>query len=121
MLAAVAVQWWQRQCSGSMLAAVWQRQAMWWQCWQRGGSGGGGGGSTPAAAGLAAAAAVCQHHGVSGGRKATRAVLLPRVATVATKTLAATAIAGAQTAINNKLKAAEATATKMAMAMLIKM
>ncbi len=49
------------------------------------------------------------------------AVLPPRAATVATKTLAATATAGAQTAINNKLKGAEATATKMMMATSIKM
>jgi hypothetical protein len=44
----------------------------------------------------------------------------PRAATVAMKTLVATAIAGAQTAINNKLKAAEATATKMVMGTSIK-
>jgi hypothetical protein len=48
-------------------------------------------------------------------------VLPPRAATVATKTLAVAAIAGAQTAINNKLKASEATTTKMVMATSIKM
>ncbi len=70
---------------------------------------------------MAAAAAVCLHRGVSGGRRAARAVLPPCAATVAMKTLAAAAIAGAQTAINNKLKAAEAMATEMVMAMSIKM
>ncbi len=43
------------------------------------------------------------------------AVLPPRAATVATKTPTATVMAGAQTTINNQLKAATATATAMAM------
>ncbi len=42
-------------------------------------------------------------------------MLPPRSATVATKTPAATAMAGAQTTINNQLKAATATATATAM------
>ncbi len=42
------------------------------------------------------------------------AVLPPGATAVATKTPAATAMAGAQTTINNQLKAATATATEMA-------
>ncbi len=48
--------------------------------------------------------------GASGNSRAAGATLLPCAATVATKTPTATAIVGAQTTINNPLKAAEATA-----------
>ncbi len=51
---------------------------------------------------------VWRHRSISGGRRAARAALPPRAATVATKTLAATAMAGALPTINNQLKAAAA-------------
>ncbi len=69
-----------------------------------------GAGSTPVAAGLAAAAEVWRHRSVSGGSRAAGAALPPRAATVATKTPAATAMAGAIPTINNQLKAAAAMA-----------
>ncbi len=45
---------------------------------------------------------------------AATAVLPPRAAAVATKTLVATAMAGEQTTINNQLKAVAATVTETA-------
>jgi hypothetical protein len=54
-----------------------------------------------------AAAAVWRHHGVSS---VAGAALPPRATAVAMKTPVATAMAGAQTTINNQLKAAAATA-----------
>ncbi len=57
-----------------------------------------------------AAAEVWRHHSVSGGSRAAGAVLPPCAATVATKTLAATAMAGALPTINNQLNAAAAMA-----------
>jgi hypothetical protein len=63
---------------------------------------------------LEEAAAVWRHCGVSGGSSAAGAVLLLHAATVVTKIPAATAKMGAQTTINNQLKAAEATATETA-------
>jgi hypothetical protein len=63
-----------------------------------------------AAAGLAAAAEVWRHHSISGGSRVVGAALLPRVAMVGTKTLVATAMAGALPTINNQLKAAAAMA-----------
>jgi hypothetical protein len=62
---------------------------------------------------LAAAAEVWQHHSISGGSRAAGAALPPRAATVATKTPAATAMAGALPTINNQLKAAAAMAMEM--------
>jgi hypothetical protein len=52
------------------------------------------------------------HRGVSGSSRAAGAVLPPRAATVATKTLATTAMGGALPTINNQLKAAAAMATE---------
>jgi hypothetical protein len=73
---------------------------------------------------MVAVAAVWKHcsgSGGNGGSRAAEAVLLLCAATVATKTPAATAMEGAQTTINNPLKAVEATATEMATMMTIKM
>jgi hypothetical protein len=128
--AVVAAEWWQRgrstdvaaawrwwQCSGSAAAgsvgavsastAAAQRRAAWRRCQQLGGSSAG---STLAAAGLAAAVEVWRHHSIINGSRAARAALLPHAATVATKTPAATAMAGALPTINNQLKAAAAMA-----------
>ncbi len=63
---------------------------------------------------MAAAAEVWRHRSVSGGSKAAGAALPPRAVTVATKTPAATAMAGALPTINNQLKAAAAIAMEMA-------
>ncbi len=52
------------------------------------------------------------HRGVSGGSRAAGAAPPPRAATVATKTPAATVMAGALPTINNQLKAAVAMATE---------
>jgi hypothetical protein len=99
----------QRQCDGSALAAVRQRQAGWRRCGQRGGGWQrGSAGSMMAAAGLAAAVEVWRHHSVSGGSRVAGATLPPRAATVAVKTPVATAMAGALPTINNQLKAAAA-------------
>jgi hypothetical protein len=49
-----------------------------------------------------------RHHSVSGGSRVAGAVLPPRTAMVATKTPAASAMAGALPTINNQLKAAAA-------------
>ncbi len=57
----------------------------------------------PAAASLAAAVAVWRHHGISGGCSAAGAALLLHPDAVGTMTPAATAMAGAQTTINNQL------------------
>jgi hypothetical protein len=79
---------------------------------------------TPSAWSMAAAVAVWPHHNISSGSSDSRAAgaaLLLCAATVATKTLAATAMAGAQTTINNPLKATDATATEMATTTTIKM
>jgi hypothetical protein len=59
---------------------------------------------------LEAAVKVWQHRSVSDGSRAVGAALLPRAATVATKTPAATAMAGALPTINNQLNAAAAMA-----------
>jgi hypothetical protein len=67
----------------------------------------------PAAASLAAAAEVWRHRSISDGSRAAGAALPLRATTVATKTLAATAIAGALPTINNQLKAAVAMAMEM--------
>jgi hypothetical protein len=123
---AAALRWWaawQRrwQLGGSSLMAVrtrrWQRGRRQWRQRQLGCSGqlgsgsgdergSGGTGSTPAAAGLAAVAEVWWHCSVSGGSRAAGAALPPRAATVATKTPAATAMAGALPTINNQQNAA---------------
>jgi hypothetical protein len=84
-----------------------QRWAAWQRCWQRGG---GHAGSTPAAVSLAAAAEVWQRCSISGSSRVAGAALLPRPATVAMKTPAAIAMAGALPTINNQLKAAAAMA-----------
>jgi hypothetical protein len=63
-----------------------------------------------AAAGFAAAVEVWWHRSVSGGSRAVGAALPLRTATVATKTPAATAMAGALPTINNQVKAAAAMA-----------
>jgi hypothetical protein len=55
---------------------------------------------------------VCRHCSVSGGSRLAGAAL-PPCATVATKTPAATAMAGALPTINNQLKAAVAMAMEM--------
>jgi hypothetical protein len=94
-----------RQCGASAAAAARQRRVAWWRCWQRGGTG-----STTAAADLAAVVEVWQHHSISGGSRVAGAALPPHTAMVATKTLAATAMAGALPTINNQLKAAAAMA-----------
>jgi hypothetical protein len=57
---------------------------------------------------LAAAAEVWQHHSISGGSRAAGAALPPCAATVAMKTLAATAMVGTLPTINNQLKTAAA-------------
>ncbi len=117
--------WQQRwQLGGRSLTAVrtqqWQRGRRQWRQRQLGRSGqlgssssdehgGGGAGSTPAAAGLVTAAEVWRHRSISGGSRAAGAVL-PRAATVATKTPVATAMAGALPTINNQLYAAGAMA-----------
>jgi hypothetical protein len=62
---------------------------------------------------LAAAAEVWRHCSVSGGSRAAGAALPPRAATVAMKTPAATAMAGALSTINNQLNAAAAMAMEM--------
>ncbi len=59
---------------------------------------------------MAAAVEVWRRCSISGGSRAAGAVLPPRAATVATKTLVATGIAGALPTINNQLKAAAAMA-----------
>jgi hypothetical protein len=59
---------------------------------------------------LAAAAEVWRHHSVSGSSRAAGAVLPPRAATVATKSPAATAMAGALPTIKNQLNEAAAMA-----------
>jgi hypothetical protein len=59
---------------------------------------------------LAAAAEVWRHHSVSSGSRVVGAALLPCAATVAMKTPAVTAMAGALPTINNQLKAAVAMA-----------
>jgi hypothetical protein len=64
----------------------------------------------PEVASLAAAAEVWRHCSISGGSRAAGAALPPRAAIVATKTPAATAMAGALPTINNQLKAAGAMA-----------
>jgi hypothetical protein len=129
--AVVAALWWQVawqwrwQLGGSILMAVqmrrWQQGRQQWRQRQLGRSGqlgsgsedelgGGGAGSMPAAADLAAAVEVWRHCSVSGGSRAAGAALPSRTATVATKTLAATAMAGALPTINNQLNAAAAMA-----------
>ncbi len=55
---------------------------------------------------MVVAADVWWHHNVSGNSRAAGAALPPPAATVATKTPAATAMAGALPTINNQLKAA---------------
>jgi hypothetical protein len=95
-----------------------RRQAAWRRCWQRGS---GGNGSMTAAAGLTAAAEVWRHHSVSGGSRVAGAALPPHAATVATKTPAATAMAGALPTINNQLKAAAAMAMETMTTMTHKM
>jgi hypothetical protein len=116
--AMAALRWWpcgRSVAAGSVAAvsasaaAAWQ-WAAWRQCWQRGS---GGIGSTPAAASLAAAAEVWWRCSVSGGSREAGAALPPHAATVATKTPAATAMAGALPTINNQLKAAAAMAMEM--------
>ncbi len=99
-----------RQRGGGGSAAAVQRREAWWRCWQHGG---GGAGSTPVVAGLAAAAEVRWHRSVSGDSRAVGAALPPRAATVATKTPAAIAMAGALPTINNQLKAVVAMAMEM--------
>ncbi len=114
-----ARRWWQ-QSGGSVLVAAWRRQRgsggsvaaarrreAWRWCWQRGG---GGAGSTPTVPGLAAAAEIWRHRNVSGGSRAAGAALPLRTASVATKTLAVTAMAGELPTINNQIKAAAAMA-----------
>jgi hypothetical protein len=116
---------WQWQLGGSSLPEVQTRrwQQGWRQCRQRqlghsgqlsSGSGdergGGSAGSTPVAAGLAAAAEVWRHRSISSDSRVTRTALLPHAATVAMKTPAATALAGALPTINNQLNAAAAMA-----------
>ncbi len=59
---------------------------------------------------MAAAAEVWRRCSISGGSRAKRAALPPRTAMVATKTPAATAMAGALPTINNQLKVAAAMA-----------
>jgi hypothetical protein len=66
-----------------------------------------------AAAGLTAAAEVWRHHSASGGSRVAGAALPSRAAMVATKTLAATAMAGALPTINNQLKVAAAMVMEM--------
>jgi hypothetical protein len=120
MAEVLAARWWWRQSGDSAAAAArhWQRGsgghavAAWrWEAWRRCRQrGGGGAGSTPAEAGLAAAAEVWRHCSVSGSSRATEAALPPRATTVGTKTLVATAMAGALPTINNQLKAAAAMA-----------
>jgi hypothetical protein len=66
-----------------------------------------------AAAGLAAAVEVWRHHSISGGSRAGGAALPPHAPMVATKTPAATAMAGALPTINNQLKAAAAMVMEM--------
>jgi hypothetical protein len=75
----------------------------------------------PAAVCLVAATVVWQHRGVSGSSSAAGAALPPRAVTVATKTMATIAMAGAQTTINNQLKVAASLATEMATRTTIKM
>ncbi len=74
----------------------------------------GGSSNTLATAGLVAAGAVWCHRRISGGSRVAGATLPPRAAKVVTKTPAATAMVGAQTTINNPLKAAEAMAMETA-------
>jgi hypothetical protein len=59
---------------------------------------------------LAAAVEVWRHRSISGGSRVAGAALPPCAAMVATKTPAATAMAGALPTINNQLKAAAAMA-----------
>ncbi len=59
---------------------------------------------------MAAAAEVWWHHSISSGSRVAEAALPLRAATVATKTPAATAMAGALPTINNQLNAAAAMA-----------
>ncbi len=143
MAAVLAARRWWRQSSDSAAAAALQQQhgsggraaaarwrAAWWQCWpvrqQRGGKQHGSGvgtatapatGSTPAAASLAAAAEVWRRCSVSSGSRAGGAALPPHAATVATKTPAATVMAGSLPTINNQLKAAAAMAMETMTAM----
>ncbi len=63
---------------------------------------------------MATAAEVWRHCSVSGGSKAAVAALPPRAVTVATKTPAATVMAGALPTINNQLKAAATIAIETA-------
>jgi hypothetical protein len=114
-MAVVAVRRQRGSGSGSVAAvlvgaAAARRREAWRRCWQRGGSGAG---STPAVAGLAPAAEVWWHRSISSGSRAAGAALPPRAVTVATKTPAATAMAGALPTINNQLKAAAAMAMEM--------
>jgi hypothetical protein len=60
---------------------------------------------------MAAAVAVRRHCGISGSSRAAGAALLQCTAMVGTKTPMAKAMVGAQTTINNPLKAAEAMGT----------
>ncbi len=124
---AVATQRWRRQLgAGASTAAgavaVRQRHGSVAAMGQRQQHGGGGSSTATEAeavrqwrqrqfGGIVAAAAAAARSG---------AVLPPRVATVATKTLVATAMAGAQTTINNQLITVAATATETAMTTTIK-
>jgi hypothetical protein len=114
VLALAAVQ--QQRVGGSMVAAggVGAVSAAWQRRWQGSGS------SVAAAASLAAATAVWWHCGISGDSRAVGAVLPLHTYTVAMKPLVATAMAGAQTTINNQLKAAAATAMEMGATMTTK-
>ncbi len=69
---------------------------------------------TPSAWSMAAAVAVWRHCSVSGSSRVVGAMMPPCAAMAATKTPAAIAMVGAQTPINNPLKAAEATAMETA-------
>ncbi len=89
-VAAVAAERWQRGSGGSV-AAAWGRRAARW---------------------LGSCGGSLAHRGISGGSRAAGAALPPCTATVATKTPAATAMAGALPTINNQLKAAAAIATE---------
>ena len=88
---------WQHHCKNHGDSAVTATVAA---CWQRGGGGGGQRIGSALAAGMAVAAA-------------TIAVLPPSAAVAAIKTLAETAMVGAQTTINKQLKSATAMETAM--------